>query len=79
MLGTTQEYFEEMEKLKQYEVLGTVEELSTRVKEEDILKLLGFGGLAVGGGSILLKLAGNFNTLSKFLFVDFFSKLAINF
>ena len=38
MLGTTQEYFDEMEKLKQYEVLGTVEELSTRVKEEDILK-----------------------------------------
>ena len=38
MLGTTQEYFDEMEKLKQYEALGTVEELSTRVREEDILK-----------------------------------------
>ena len=38
MLGTTKEYFDEMEKLKQYEALGTVEELSTRVKEEDILK-----------------------------------------
>ena len=38
MFGTTQEYFNEMEKLKQYETLGTVEELSTRVKEEDILK-----------------------------------------
>ncbi len=35
-----------------------------KAKEEDILKLLGFGGLAVGGGSILLKLAGNFNTLN---------------
>lgn len=35
-----------------------------KAKEEDILKLLGFGGLAVGGSSILLKLAGNFNTLS---------------
>ena len=38
MLGTTKEYFDEMEKLKQYEALGTIEELSTRVKEEDILK-----------------------------------------
>lgn len=35
-----------------------------QAKEEDILKLLGFGGLAVGGSSILLKLAGNFNTLN---------------
>lgn len=38
MLGTTQEYLSEMEKLKQYEELGTVEELSTRVREEDVLK-----------------------------------------
>lgn len=35
-----------------------------KAKEEDILKLLGFGGLAVGGSSVLLKLAGNFNTLN---------------
>ena len=33
-------------------------------KEEDILKLLGFGGLTIGGGSLILKLAGNFNTLN---------------
>ncbi len=38
MLGTTQEYMEDMEKLQQYEELGTVEELSKRVKEEDVLK-----------------------------------------
>lgn len=38
MFGTTQEYLSDMEKLKQYEELGTVEELSTRVKEEDVLK-----------------------------------------
>lgn len=38
MLGTTEEYLNAMEKLKQYEALGTVEELSTRVKEEDVLK-----------------------------------------
>lgn len=38
MLGTTQEYLSEMEKLKQYEELGSVEELSTRVREEDVFK-----------------------------------------
>lgn len=38
MFGTTQKYLADMEKLKQYEELGTVEELSTRVKEEDVLK-----------------------------------------
>lgn len=36
-----------------------------KYKEEDILKLLGFGGLTIGGGSLILKLAGNFNTLSN--------------
>lgn len=36
-----------------------------KAKEEDVLKLLGFGGLTVGGGAILLKLSGNFNTLFK--------------
>lgn len=34
-----------------------------QLKEEDVLRLLGLGGLAAGGGAILLKLAGNFNTL----------------
>ena len=34
-------------------------------KEEDILKLLGFGGLTIGGGSLILKLASNFNTLAN--------------
>ena len=38
MIGTTNEYLHEMEKLRQYEKLGTIEELSTRVKEEDVLK-----------------------------------------
>ena len=35
-----------------------------KVKEDDILKLLGFTGLTVGGGSLILKLASNFNTLA---------------
>ena len=34
----TEEYLDKMEKLRQYEKLGTVEELSKRVKEEDVLK-----------------------------------------
>ena len=36
-----------------------------KYKEEDILKLLGFSGLTIGGGSLMLKLAGNFNTLAN--------------
>ena len=35
-----------------------------QLKEKDLLKLIGFGGLAVGGSSVLLKLASNFNTLN---------------
>ena len=38
MLGTTKEYLECMDKLSQYESLGTVEELSKKVNEEDVLK-----------------------------------------
>ena len=38
MIGATNEYLHEMEKLEQYKKLGTVEELKTRVKEEDVLK-----------------------------------------
>ena len=34
----TIEYLSNIEKLRQYEALGTVEELSKRVNEEDILK-----------------------------------------
>lgn len=36
-----------------------------KLKEDDLLKMLGFTGLTVGGGSLLIKIAGNFNTLSK--------------
>lgn len=36
-----------------------------QLKEKDLLKLIGFGGLAIGGSSVLIKLAGNFNTLSN--------------
>lgn len=38
MFSTTKEYLSDMEKLKQYEELGSIEELSTRVREEDVLK-----------------------------------------
>lgn len=35
-----------------------------QMKEDDLLKMLGFAGITVGGSSVLLKLASNFNTLS---------------
>lgn len=38
MKHETTKYLSDIEKLRQYEKLGTVEELSKRVKEEDILK-----------------------------------------
>lgn len=34
-----------------------------KVKEDDILKILGFGGLFIGGGSVLLKFADKINKL----------------
>ena len=36
--GVRKEFLNDLEKLRQYEELGTIEELSKRVKEEDILK-----------------------------------------
>ena len=38
MTEATNEYLYDMKKLDQYEKIGSVEELSTRVKEEDVLK-----------------------------------------
>ena len=38
MTEATKEYLHDMKKLDQYEKIGSVEELSTRVKEEDVLK-----------------------------------------
>ena len=35
-----------------------------QMKEEDLLKILGFGGLTIGGSSLIVKLASNLNTLS---------------
>ena len=32
--------------------------------EEQVLKFLGFGGVTIGGGAVILKLASNFNTLA---------------
>lgn len=34
-------------------------------KEEDVLRLLGFTGLTVGGGAIFLKIASNFNIIAN--------------
>lgn len=36
----------------------------TPLKEEDVLRWMGFGTLAIGGGAVLLKIASNFNVLS---------------
>ena len=36
-----------------------------KLKEDDLLKMLGFTGLTVGGGSLLIKIASNFNTLTN--------------
>ena len=38
MTEATKEYLYDMKKLDQYEKIGSVEDLSTRVKEEDVLK-----------------------------------------
>lgn len=35
---------------------------ANKFTEEDVLKMLGFGGLTIGAGSALLKIAANFNT-----------------
>ena len=37
-MSIVDEYFDDFEKLRQYESLGTVGELSERIKEEDVLK-----------------------------------------